>query len=1106
MASPFASKLGTNYCPNDDEVLKIQTLLVEPTLRLKRLDDEITEMQNTINKLIKERESLGAYVQAHAALISPTRRLPLDIIQEIFVACLPTHRNCVMSASEAPVLLGRICSSWRTISLSTPRLWASLHIVDRELPSRHYSDVASTHIVTLEDLKGAQIVESLSIPFGAFYPTASHLIGTSAVLKELVHLSGMDVPMLESVALHQSDPYAASEFAWNDLGILRGSNIASVYVSGSDIEFLQLPLPWTRLENLSNFHPIQHSPQAISGEGALQTISSCPRLRGLWLQVDEGLTSGIRTYPLVEHHLLDTLYLAGNITSSLLLGGLSLPGLKEFTFLMYLQRTDEHWSADEVGNLVHFLTNSSLLESVQMDVDQFSSISCKEILRSLPPSLLRLHLNSASNIWSTRSSSLNDGVLELITPSPALPTPFPALQDFCIQYCNVISDAALLRFIAARVPTLKRVEADFHRGMELDIRPDLLPFIENGLEASIMHHISTPKISPWAEDNVLPLNRALDPETGAIASVSARNGTIPRDAIRSPPFMPKSRVGGGRCSILGAFASGGRPEFEGLLVNVRAAEAVDFEAKLGTNYCPNDDEVVEIQTLLVEHTLRLKRLDDEITEMQNTINKLIKERDNLGAYVQAHAALISPTRRLPLDIIQEIFVACLPTDRNCVMSAREAPVLLGRICSSWRTISLSTPRLWASLHIVGRGVLSRNDNDVASTLEDSKAAQILEVTQTWLGRSGQCPLSISLHSPHPLPSAHFILQLLISLASRWQSVQFTTHTAVLKKLVHLSGMDVPILESVALHQSDRYTASEFAWNDLGILRGSNIASVYLSGSGIEFLQLPLPWTRLENLSNSHPIQPTPQAISGEGVLQTISSCPRLRGLWLQVDEGPTSEIRTYPLVEHHLLDTLYLAGNITSSLLLGGLSLPGLKEFTFRMHLRRTDEHWSADDVGNLIRFLNNSSLLESVQMGIEQFSSISWKEILRSLPPSLLRLHLNNASNIWTRSPSLNDDVLELITPSPGLPTPFPALQDFCIQYCNGISDAALLRFIAARVPTLKRVEADFRRGMELDVRPDLLPFIENGLEASIMHRIPSAPKFSPWEGLTDSPARRPW
>ncbi|KAJ7502546.1 hypothetical protein B0H11DRAFT_642432 [Mycena galericulata] len=101
--SPFAQKLGTNYCPTDEELIEIQALIVEPALRVKRLGEEIAELQKTIDKLAQERDELEVYVDAHRALISPFGRLPLDIIQTIFVACMPNHRNCVMSASEPPV-------------------------------------------------------------------------------------------------------------------------------------------------------------------------------------------------------------------------------------------------------------------------------------------------------------------------------------------------------------------------------------------------------------------------------------------------------------------------------------------------------------------------------------------------------------------------------------------------------------------------------------------------------------------------------------------------------------------------------------------------------------------------------------------------------------------------------------------------------------------------------------------------------------------------------------------------------------------------------------------------------------------------------------------
>ncbi|KAJ7830516.1 hypothetical protein B0H14DRAFT_2201338, partial [Mycena olivaceomarginata] len=123
MESPFSHRFNTNYIPSDDEEERIQFIrgdLVSHAQELARIDERIRE-------LAAQREPIKAYIDSHKALISHPRRLPPDIVREIFVACLPTDRNAVMSAQEAPLLLCRICSAWRTIALSTPRLWASLH-------------------------------------------------------------------------------------------------------------------------------------------------------------------------------------------------------------------------------------------------------------------------------------------------------------------------------------------------------------------------------------------------------------------------------------------------------------------------------------------------------------------------------------------------------------------------------------------------------------------------------------------------------------------------------------------------------------------------------------------------------------------------------------------------------------------------------------------------------------------------------------------------------------------------------------------------------------------------------------------------------------------
>ncbi|KAJ7682366.1 hypothetical protein DFH06DRAFT_972553 [Mycena polygramma] len=126
MESPFLNRLNTNYVPSDEEIESIRTDLALRGQELARINERIRELS-------AQRDQLQTYMESHKALISHPRRLPSDIVREIFTACLPWP--AVMDAQEAPLLLCQICSAWRIIALSTP---SPLVRISRHRPSSNY--------------------------------------------------------------------------------------------------------------------------------------------------------------------------------------------------------------------------------------------------------------------------------------------------------------------------------------------------------------------------------------------------------------------------------------------------------------------------------------------------------------------------------------------------------------------------------------------------------------------------------------------------------------------------------------------------------------------------------------------------------------------------------------------------------------------------------------------------------------------------------------------------------------------------------------------------------------------------------------------------------
>ncbi|KAF8893133.1 hypothetical protein BD779DRAFT_1784073 [Infundibulicybe gibba] len=137
--------------------------------------------------------------------------------------------------------------------------------------------------------------------------------------------------------------------------------------------------------------------------------------------------------------------------------------------------------------------------------------------------------------------------------------------------------------------------------------------------------------------------------------------------------------------------------------------------------------------------------------------------------------------RIPLEILSEIFVHCLPADS----ASQNTQQLLSSVCRLWRTLVLATPALWASLDIkCGTDVLRPPLSIIRTHLERSRAhplSFILDTSRNFLS-----------NGPH-FPTA---LKVLVAARQRWGTVQIRLCRMTQDILDLITQGDAPSLRSI----------------------------------------------------------------------------------------------------------------------------------------------------------------------------------------------------------------------------------------------------------------------------------------------------------------------
>jgi hypothetical protein len=124
--------LNTNEPPSGSEITFVHSVISKADARVAHIDEEVTELQEMLKHLRAERASLYRYRKRNRAILSPLRRMPPEMLGEIFALTVPSF-NAALSGNginmvRSPWLLTQVGSLWRAVSVSTPSLWSRVVI------------------------------------------------------------------------------------------------------------------------------------------------------------------------------------------------------------------------------------------------------------------------------------------------------------------------------------------------------------------------------------------------------------------------------------------------------------------------------------------------------------------------------------------------------------------------------------------------------------------------------------------------------------------------------------------------------------------------------------------------------------------------------------------------------------------------------------------------------------------------------------------------------------------------------------------------------------------------------------------------------------------
>ena len=298
-----------------------------------------------------------------------------------------------------------------------------------------------------------------------------------------------------------------------------------------------------------------------------------------------------------------------------------------------------------------------------------------------------------------------------------------------------------------------------------------------------------------------------------------------------------------------------------------------------SNDPPEQTHLDAIQIALEEPRREYDALSAELLQLEATMKELQAKQQRLRAQMTPLCAISSPIRHLPDDILQEIFMFCLPSDHYPTLDPGHAPLLLTHVSRRWRFVASNTRRLWTEIHIPLPALLIPSQSIPILYAADERykiktkfaiiANAFLTTVDSWVSRIGGCGLSFSvLQEDNQCIEEDSCLQALLHIllrqSQRWEHVDIAVPLRAVNCIVNIQPMDVPVLKSLSVCATSRHPLSSHhagfpnvfgvatpeplpAWSRSRVFEAPSLNSVSLFRIDEPLLAMSVDWSKLTSL-------------------------------------------------------------------------------------------------------------------------------------------------------------------------------------------------------------------------------------------------------------------